>query len=178
MTLPPEFTLYLPRGRIERRVAEMAAAIEAGFEPERTLLVGILGGAVFFMTELAAHLDPDYTMDFLALSSYGDGETSSGRVRLDKDVQADCEGKTALILDDILDTGRTLAYAVAHLTAKGAARVKGVVLLAKTHDEKTAALVDAVGFSVPEGFYIGYGLDLAGRYRGLRDIYRKDWSHA
>ncbi|MCC6157786.1 MAG: hypoxanthine phosphoribosyltransferase [Deltaproteobacteria bacterium] len=174
MPLPDGFFLYLGRQRIAGRVRELARLIARDSDPERLIVVGILQGAAPFCADLARELDGRVRYDFLRLASYGDETTSSGRVRLVHDRQTDVENQDVILVDDIFDTGLTLRFATDHLGSHGARSVRAVTLLAKGHGSPDHFRAHWIGFDVPQGYYMGYGLDFAGRYRGLPDIYRRE----
>jgi hypoxanthine phosphoribosyltransferase len=177
MNIPEHYRLFLTRERIENRMGELAADLSKIYNPTDTIFVGILGGALFFMADLVRRLEPTYQLDYMSISSYFGTEAPTGKMVINKDVNSDCRGARVLILDDILDSGHTLAFAKKHILEMGAASVDGVVLMAKER-HRADCMVSHVGFFVPETFYIGYGLDLGGRYRSLRDIYMKEVSNA
>jgi hypoxanthine phosphoribosyltransferase len=172
--IPAEFSLFLSKEQIDTRVRDLAARIQRNFDPDNTILVGILGGAVFFISDLARRLPGAVSLDFLSLSSYFGGVKSTGKVSLNLDVSLDYKDRDILVLDDILDTGRTLEFVKKHLSALQCNSVRCAVLLAKEAHSGSKVSAEFVGFTVPQGFYIGYGLDLAGRYRGLENIYYKN----
>ena len=174
MPLPDGFFLYLSSERIAGRVREMARLIARDSDPERLVVVGILQGAALFCADLARELDGRVRYDFLRLASYGDETTSSGRVRLVHDRQTDVENQDVVLVDDIHDTGLTLRFAAGHMAALGARSVRTAVLLAKGNGRPDHFRAHWIGFEVPRGFYVGYGLDFAGRYRGMPDIYRRE----
>jgi len=151
--------------RLETLADEIAARMSKDFA-----LVAILKGSFVFAADLiralAAHrLNPD--VDFMTLASYGAGTVSSGTVRLLRDVEIAVEGREVLVVDDILDSGRTIAYARHHLLERGATAVRVCVLLDKTADREPQKHADFVGFSCPPAFVVGYGMDHAHKFRGL-----------
>ena len=159
-----------PSDVISARLESLAADIAAGM-PEDFALIAILKGSFVFAADLiraltAHRVNPE--VDFMTLASYGTGTVSSGTVRLLRDVEIPVEGREVLIVDDILDSGRTIAYAREHLAARGATAVKVCVLLDKTAG-RTAPNehADFVGFSCPPSFVVGYGMDHAHKFRGL-----------
>lgn len=153
------------KDRVEAMAVEIAAKMPADF-----LMVSLLRGSFMFTADLARAL---YTVgvhpqvDFMALSSYGHGTSSSGAVRMGLDLAEEVAGRTVLIVDDILETGRTLRFAHDLLIERGAAVVKIAMLLEKPNKLEVAAKADFVGFSIPDKFVVGYGLDYAGHYREL-----------
>lgn len=154
---------------IAGRIAELAEAI-AGLKLDRLLVVPILTGSFVFAGDLlrglhGAGLAPE--VDFLSVSSYRDGTKSVGQVDILRDLQLDVAGRNVLLVDDILDTGRTLAFAKDLITARGAARVVSCVLLEKKVRRAVAVEADFVAFDCPSVFVVGYGMDLASRFREL-----------
>ncbi len=158
--------------RLDARVAELAARIDADHaDPDRDLLlVGVLKGAVFVMADLARHLTVPTSMDFMACSSYGSATTSSGVVRSLKAPDPDIEGRDVLIVEDIVDSGLTLDYLVKNLRSRSPASLEVLSLLTKPSRREVELPIRYVGFEVPDVFVVGYGLDFAERYRGLRAI--------
>jgi hypoxanthine phosphoribosyltransferase len=155
---------------IRDRLREMARQIESDYEGRDLLLVGVLKGAVMLMADLARELNRHVAMDWMAISSYGSGTTSSGVVRILKDLDADITGKHVLIAEDIIDTGLTLSWLVANLQSRSPASVEICTLLRKPEAKRMAVDVRYVGFDIPDEFVVGYGLDYAERYRNLRSI--------
>ncbi|MGZ5367421.1 hypoxanthine phosphoribosyltransferase [Aeromicrobium sp.] len=156
--------------QILRRLGEMAAEIEADYEGKDILLVGVLRGAVMVMADLARSLDRHVEMDWMAVSSYGSGTTSSGVVRILKDLDSDITGRHVLIVEDIIDTGLTLSWLVANLKSRGPASVEIATLLRKPDALQMDVDVKYVGFDIPNAFVVGYGLDFNEKFRNLRCI--------
>ncbi|CAN5617218.1 hypoxanthine phosphoribosyltransferase [soil metagenome] len=156
--------------QIQRRLAELARTIEADYEGKDLLLVGVLRGAVMMMADLARSLDRDVEMDWMAVSSYGSGTTSSGVVRILKDLDSDITDRHVVVVEDIIDTGLTLSWLVSNLTSRRPASVEICTLLRKPDAQQMAVEVRYVGFDIPDEFVVGYGLDYAERYRNLRSI--------
>jgi hypoxanthine phosphoribosyltransferase len=152
------------------RLAELARDVERDYEGQDLLLVGVLKGAVMVMSDLSRALTRPVTMDWMAVSSYGHGTTSSGVVRILKDLDTDISGKNVLIVEDIIDTGLTLAWLRDNLLSRGAASVKILAALRKPDAVKTDITADYLGFDIPNKFVVGYGLDYAENYRHLRDV--------
>ena len=155
---------------IHGKIAEMARRIEADYEGEEVLLVGVLRGAVMVMADLARELKLRIEMDWMAVSSYGSGTQSSGVVRILKDLDSDLTGRKVLIVEDIIDSGLTLSWLRANLESRGAASVEICALLRKPEAAKVQVDVRYVGFEIPNAFVVGYGLDYAEKYRNLRGI--------
>ena len=155
---------------IAKRIAELAAQIDADYEGKDLLLVGVLKGAVMVMSDFARHLSRDVTMDWMAVSSYGVGTKSSGVVQIRKDLDADLTGRHVLIVEDIIDTGLTLHWLLENFASRGAESVEVLALLRKPDAAKVNVYCRYVGFDIPSDFVVGYGLDYAERYRNLRDV--------
>lgn len=156
--------------QIVGRLQEIARQVEADYEGQDLLLVGVLKGAVMVMADLARSFDRHVEMDWMAVSSYGSGTTSSGVVRILKDLDADISGRHVLIVEDIIDTGLTLSWLVTNLRSRGPASVEIATLLRKPDALQMEVDVKYVGFDIPNAFVVGYGLDYAERYRNLRSI--------
>ena len=152
--------VMLSSSEVENRISEMAAAIDKAYEGKTIHLIGILKGSVFFMCELAKRMKSPVTMDFMSVSSYGDGTKSSGIVKLNKDLDESIEGKDVIIVEDILDSGRTLSYLVKLLG-------EVVTLLDKPDRRVIPVELYMTGFEIPDRFVVGYGLDCAQKYRNL-----------
>ena len=156
--------------QIKTRIAELAKEIDANYAGKDLLLVGVLKGAVMFMADMSRALQTRVQMDWMAVSSYGSGTTSSGVVRILKDLDTDVLGKNVLIVEDIVDSGLTLSWLVSNLEARGAGSVEVVTLLRKPDAAKVEVDVRWVGFEIPNEFVVGYGLDWNERYRTLRGV--------
>jgi hypoxanthine phosphoribosyltransferase len=166
--VPPEIErVLISEEQIAARVAELAAAVDAEYEGREVLLVGVLKGAVMFMADFARALKTPVAMEFMAVSSYGSATSSSGVVRILKDLDRDIEGQHVLVVEDIIDSGLTLSWLLRNLNSRGPASVGVVALLRKPEALKVDVPVDHVGFDIPSEFVVGYGLDYAERYRDL-----------
>ncbi len=163
-------TTLLDEEQIQRRLVALAAEIERDYEGKDLLLVGVLKGAVMVMADLSRALNRHVEMDWMAVSSYGSGTTSSGVVRILKDLDTDISRRHVLIAEDIIDTGLTLSWLVANLESRGPASVSICTLLRKPDAQRMSVDVRYVGFDIPNEFVVGYGLDYNGRYRNLRSI--------
>ena len=152
---------------VAKKIAEMGAQISKDYEGESVYLLCILKGGVFFTTELAKHITVPVNIDFMSVSSYGGETTSSGIVRIVKDLDTPIEGKNVLIAEDIIDTGRTLAYLMEHLKQRKPKSLKLCTLLDKPDRRVSDVTVDYTGFEIPDEFVVGYGLDYDQRYRNL-----------
>ena len=152
---------------INAKVAELAARIDEDYEGKDVLLVGVLKGAIMVMADLSRALKGHYTMDWMAVSSYGSGTKSSGVVRILKDLDTDLTGRNVLIVEDIIDSGLTLAWLQQNLKSRGAESVEICTLLRKPTVVKTDVQVKDVGWDIEPEFVVGYGLDFAEKYRNL-----------
>jgi hypoxanthine phosphoribosyltransferase len=159
--------VLVAEGAIAARVAELARAIARDYAGENPVLVGVLQGAVPFVADLMRALPIDVTVDFIRASSYGAGTSSSGRVRLVADLAVEVADRHVLIVDDIVDTGLTLATLKRTLEARRPRSVRTCVLLDKAGRRETDVTIDYVGFTIPNVFVVGYGLDYGGLYRNL-----------
>jgi hypoxanthine phosphoribosyltransferase len=155
------------REELTTRVGELAAEISRDYEGVDLLLVGVLKGAVFFMADLARGLTVSCSLDFMAVSSYGSSTDSSGVVRILKDLDSEIEGRHVLIVEDIIDSGLTLSYLLKNLRSRRPASLEVCALLTKPARRRTQITCKYVGFEIPNEFVVGYGLDLAERFRAL-----------
>jgi hypoxanthine phosphoribosyltransferase len=162
--------ILISRTKLQRRITEMAREIRKDFPDEPLHLVGVLKGAVFFLTDLGKQIPGDVSFDFIAVSSYGIGTHSSGQVRLTRDLDSSIEGKTVIVVEDILDTGMTLQYLLRVFEQRRPKRIRVAVLLDKPERRVAAVRADYVGFTIPNEFVVGFGLDYAERYRNLPDV--------
>ena len=158
----------LSQEEIEKRAEEIGAQITKDYPGEEIVLIGILRGAIMWMTQVMKAIDnPLTTIDFMAVSSYGASTVSSGVVKINKDTDNEVSGKHVIIIEDIVDTGVTLDYLVHYLKGKNPKSVKICTLLDKPEGRKVPVDVDYVGFEVPNMFVVGYGLDVNQKYRNL-----------
>ena len=162
--------VLLTEEQISDRIAAIAAEIDAAYQGRDLLLVGVLNGAVMVMADLARALGIHANMDWMAVSSYGSGTTSSGVVRILKDLDGDVEGRHILIVEDILDSGLTLSWLLKNLRSRKPASLEIFTLLRKPDAVKVDVEPRYVGFDIPNEFVVGYGLDYAQRYRNLRCV--------
>ena len=165
------FTKYLNRHEIDAAVQSIAMRINTDYEGKEVLLVGVLKGAIIFLADLVRHLKIPHEVEFVRLSSYGKARTSSGTVTIVKDIQADIRNKHVLIIEEIIDSGRTLKFLYERLKSSGAASVEIVTLLDKASKRVVDVPVKYVGRPIDDQFLIGYGLDLEEHCRNLPDIY-------
>ena len=163
--------VLLTEEEVDRRIGEIAEQISKDYAGQEVHLICILKGGVFFTCELAKRLTVPVTMDFMSVSSYGGGTESSGIVKLVKDLDESLEGKNVLIVEDIIDSGRTLAYLIDVLNQRKPAEIRLCTLLDKPERRvKKQVKVDYVCFTIPDEFVVGYGLDYDQKYRNLPSI--------
>jgi hypoxanthine phosphoribosyltransferase len=162
--------VLLSHDAIQARVKEMGAEIARDYAGREPHLVGVLKGAFTFMTDLCRAIDLPLTLDFIAVSSYGPATKTTGEVRLVKDVDAGLDGRDLLVVEDIVDTGLTLNYLLKVLRARGPKSVRVATLLSKPARRLVETPVDYTGFTIPDSFVVGYGLDYNEKYRNLPDI--------
>ena len=160
-------SVLMTEEQIAAKVAELAAQVDADYAGREILLVGVLKGAVMFMADLARALRTPVSMEFMAVSSYGSSTSSSGVVRILKDLDRDIVDKHVLVVEDIIDSGLTLSWLLRNMRSRGPASVEVVALMRKPEAAKVSVPVKYVGFDIPSEFVVGYGLDYAERYRDL-----------
>lgn len=153
--------------QLSKKVEELAKQIEKDYEGQSLLVVGILKGASVFVSDLIRKIDLDVNIDFMSVSSYGNGTESSGTVKILKDLDVDIEGKNVLIVEDIIDSGLTLSNLVASLQTRNPKSLKICTLLDKPQRRTANIHVDYVGFVIEDKFIVGYGIDWAEKYRNL-----------
>jgi hypoxanthine phosphoribosyltransferase len=156
---------------LEVRIAELGRAITADFAGTRPLLVGVLKGAFMFMSDLARAVDLPVEFDFMAVSSYGSATKTSGVVRIVKDLDLDLSDRRVILVEDIVDSGLTLNYLLKNLRGRGPASLDVCALILKEGAQKVEPDLRYVGFRIPDEFVVGYGLDVAERYRNLPSIH-------
>ena len=152
---------------VNNKIKELGAKIRADMNREAVKIICILKGASFFACELAKRITVPVFIDFMSVSSYGDGTESSGIVRIIKDLDDPIEGENVLIVEDIIDSGRTLSYLVENLKSRGAKSVRLCTLMSKPSRRVVEVPVDYIGYEIPDEFVVGYGLDYAQKYRNL-----------
>ena len=152
---------------LQRRIGELGGALYERFQGKRPLFLGVLKGSFVFMTDLVRACQLKSDVEFIAVSSYGNATASSGRVQIDHDLCQDITGRHLIIVEDILDSGNTLAFLKQYFLTKGAASITIVTLLDKPARREKAITADLSGFTVPDEFVVGYGLDYAQKYRNL-----------
>jgi hypoxanthine phosphoribosyltransferase len=159
--------ILVPADQLSRRVSELAAEVSRDYEGRDLVLIGVLKGAVFFLSDLMRQLEVPVEVDFMAVASYGSATKSSGVVRILKDLDAAIEGRDVLIVEDIVDSGLTLQYLLRNLAGRNPRSLEVCALLIKPDRRKVDLQTRYVGFEIPDRFAIGYGLDHAERYRNL-----------
>ncbi len=159
--------VLLSKEEIDARVVELGKEISDRFEGTEPLFIGILKGSFIFMADLLRNVSLKCSMDFMAVSSYGGGTTTSGAVKINKDLNEDITGRHVIIVEDILDSGVTLSYLCGYLENRKPASITLVTLLDKPARRKAPVKADFIGFEVPDEFVVGYGLDYAEKYRNL-----------
>ena len=165
---------------LRQRVRDLGGQITADYAGRRPLLVSVLRGSYIFMADLTRAIDLDVTVDFMAVSSYGSGTASSGQVEIKKDLSDTIEGRDLIIVEDILDSGNTLYYLMDVLRARKPASIRICTLMDKPERRVKPITADYVGFTIPDAFIVGYGLDYDEKYRNLpyvgvlkRSVYEK-----
>ena len=162
-----KISVLIPEEEVNRRIAELGAKISADFAGESVHLICILKGSIFFTCELAKRITVPVTIDFMRVASYGDGTKSSGIVRLSKDLDDTIEGKNVIVIEDIIDTGRTLSYLMGLLSQRKPKTIRLCTLLSKPARRVVEIDGDYTGFEIPDKFVVGFGLDYAEHYRNL-----------
>lgn len=162
-----KISVLISEEEVKLRIGQMAEKINSDYRGKSIYIICILKGAVFFTVELAKRLTVPVLMDFMQVSSYGDSSVSSGSIKVKKDTDGDIEGKDVLVVEDIIDTGHTLKYLKEMLLERKPASVKLCALLDKPERRETEVDMDYTGFSIPDEFVVGYGLDYAQKYRNL-----------
>lgn len=159
--------VMIPEDEVAKRIEELGKKISEEYAGKQIHLICVLRGGVFFMCELAKRISVPVSMDFMSVSSYGDGTSSSGVVKIAKDLDESLEGKDVLVVEDIIDSGRTLYYLLEILAKRHPNSMRLCTLLDKPDRRVRDVKVDYVGFEIPDEFVVGYGLDYAQKYRNL-----------
>ncbi len=162
-----KISVLIPQEELEARIREMAAQISKDYEGEKLHLVCILRGSIFFTCELAKYITVPVTVDFMSVSSYGNGTESSGRIKIMKDLDDPIKDKNVLVVEDIIDSGHTLSHLLSFLKVREPKSLKLCTLLDKPDRRVVDVKVDYVGKEIPDLFVVGYGLDYAQKYRNL-----------
>jgi hypoxanthine phosphoribosyltransferase len=163
--------LLIPRKTILAKVKRLARQISTDYAGKEPVFVGILNGVVFFFADLIREISIPCRIDFIRATSYGSAMTSSGSVKLTKDLEISIQGKHVIVIEDIVDTGLTLKHIVKILDGKGPESIRICVLIDKLERREEEVIIDYCAFQIAEGFLVGYGLDYDERYRDLPDIY-------
>ncbi len=163
--------LLITDDAIQTRVEELARQISIDYKGKDTVLIGMLNGAIFFFSDLAVRLTIPAKIDFIRASSYGSQMSSSGTVRLTKDIELPIKDRAVLIIEDIVDTGLTISHVIEHLTTMSPESIEVCALIDKSERREIDVTVTYCGFKVKEGFLVGYGLDYNEEYRCLKNIY-------
>lgn len=158
--------ILINKTKLEKRIEEMAKQIQKDYQGKEIVFIGILKGSVMFMTELAKNIKSNIILDFMDVSSY-EGTESTGKVKINKDIRDSIEGKEVIIVEDIIDTGRTLTYVLEYLKQKNPNRIKIATMLSKPSRRVMELKVDYIGFAIEDKFVVGYGLDYQEKYRNL-----------
>lgn len=161
-----EVNVLINKTKLEKRIEEMGKQIQKDYEGKEIVLIGILKGSVMFMSELAKNIKNSVALDFMDVSSY-EGTESTGKIKINKDIRDSIEGKDVIIVEDIIDTGRTLTYVRDYLKQKNPNSVKIATMLSKPSRRVMELQVDYIGFAIEDKFVVGYGLDYNEKYRNL-----------
>ena len=166
-----KFITLFSEEQIQQRIKELALKISEDYKSTVPIFIGVLNGSFLFMSDLIRYVKLDCEIDFFKLSSYGDAKISSGRVKLLKELNCEVNGRDIIIVEDIVDTGLSLRYIEKLFANKKPNSMKVVSLLVKPESLKYKVKIDYIGFEIPDKFVIGYGMDIAQKYRNLRRIY-------
>lgn len=161
-----EINVLINKTKLEKRIEEMGKQIQKDYEGKESVFIGILKGSVMFMSELAKNIKNSVALDFMDVSSY-EGTESTGEIKINKDIRDSIEGKDVIIVEDIIDTGRTLTYVRDYLKQKNPNSVKIATMLSKPSRRVMELQVDYIGFAIEDKFVVGYGLDYNEKYRNL-----------
>jgi len=165
-----ELRVLIRHASIQKRVRAVAHRITRDFKGQRVHLIGVLKGACIFLSDLVREINLETSIDFIAVSSYGRGKDSSGQVRLLKDLDSNIKSLNVILVEDILDTGLTLNYLIRVLKQRKPRSLRVAALLDKPSRRIQPVQADYIGFTIPNEFVVGYGLDYAERYRNLKDV--------
>ncbi|MCD6560595.1 MAG: hypoxanthine phosphoribosyltransferase [Deltaproteobacteria bacterium] len=171
MELSEKMELLISAEDIKKKVKEMAGRISADYEGKEPVLIGVLNGVIFFFADLARGMTIPYKLDFIRAASYGSGMTSSGNIRMTKDLEIPIRGMPVILIDDMIDTGLTLAHIIKKLELGGPESIRVCTLIDKSERRDVAVHIDYYGFKMKRGFIVGYGIDYDEKYRYLPDIY-------
>ena len=171
MVFQPRLEILVSRDKIATTVDRLAREIRSDYQDRQPLLIGVLKGSFMFMADLVRQLDLPLELDFIRLSSYGSGRESSGRIRVIQRLNASIRERDVLVVEDIVDTGITISFLLDYLKKKKPASLKLCALAEKPCHRRVPVPIDYLGFTVPDKFVVGYGLDCGERFRDLPDIY-------
>jgi hypoxanthine phosphoribosyltransferase len=171
MVFQPQLKILISRDEIAKAVARLAREISRDYQDKEPLLISVLKGSLVFTADLIRQLDFPLELDFIRLSSYGAAREGSGKVRVVQGVKTSIRGRDVLVIEDIVDTGVTISFLLGYLRKKKPASVRLCALTDKPSRRKVPVPIDYVGFTVPNKFIVGYGLDCDERFRNLPDIY-------
>jgi len=171
MVFQPQLKILISRDEIAKAVDRLASQIKRDYQGKQPLLIGVLKGSFMFMADLIRQLDLPLELDFIGLSSYGAARESSGRVRVIQGVKTPIKGRDVLMIEDIVDTGITISFLLDYLKKKQPASLKLCALTDKPSRRRVPVSIDYLGFTVPNKFIVGYGLDFNQRFRNLPDIH-------
>ena len=171
MVLQPRLKILVSRDKIAKTVDRLACEIERDYQDKRPLAIGLLKGSFVFMADLVRRLDLPLELDFVRLSSYGSAKETSGKVRVVQGLQTHIKGRDVLVIEDIVDTGTTISFLLDYLKKKRPASLKLCALTDKPSRRRVTVPIDYFGFSVPDKFIVGYGLDCDEKFRNLPQIY-------
>ena len=163
-------SILIPQDKVQQRISEIAKQIEADYKGKTLTMICILRGASVFFCDLVREINLDVRFEFMSVSSYGAGTTTTGEVRINKDINTTLEGKNVIVVEDIIDSGCTLAFLKKMLEQRNPASLKICTLLDKPSRRKVEFKGDYVGFEIEDKFVVGCGLDYAERYRNLKDV--------
>lgn len=166
----PEIVPIFSKQEIADRVKALAQQISADYADKELIIIGVLKGCFIFLSDLVRQLNISVKIDFIRLASYGSGTVSSGAIKITKDIELDLQGKDVLIVEDIIDSGKTLSFLLDHLKSFGPKSVKICSFIDKTERREISIPIDYKGFKVKAGFLVGYGLDFDERYRTMPEV--------
>lgn len=162
--------VILHRDEISKKISEMAKILDEKYADKKPVVIGIMKGSLYFLSDLTLEMEIELEIDVMNLSSYGDSSKSSGVVKITKDLDIDITNRHVIVLEDIVDTGTTLAFLKKYFLDKNAASVETISIFKKANTQTTDVAADMIGFELPDEFLVGYGLDYAQQYRNLRDV--------
>jgi len=171
MAFQPQLKILISRGEIAKAVDRLASQIKRDYQGKQPLLIGVLKGSFVFMADLIRQLDLPLELEFIKLSSYGSARESSGKVRIVQGLKTPIKGRDVLVVEDIVDTGITTSFLLDYLRKRKPASLKLCALTDKPSRHKVPVSIDYLGFTVPDEFIVGYGIDCDEKFRNLPDIY-------